>query len=49
VVLTIHNDVNKFSPVAFEIFFRLGLDFFLGLIGLLSLISCLSFFLCFPP
>ncbi|ERJ70326.1 hypothetical protein HMPREF1556_01592 [Porphyromonas sp. oral taxon 278 str. W7784] len=22
VVLTIHNDVNKFSPVAFEVFFK---------------------------
>nr|DAX43474.1 MAG TPA: hypothetical protein [Caudoviricetes sp.] len=47
-VLTIYNDVKQFSPVVFEIFFRLGLDFFLGLIGLLSLISFLSFFLCFP-
>ena len=50
-VLTIHNDVNQFSLVVFEVFFGLGLDFFLGLIGLLSLISFLDLlgFLPFLP
>lgn len=42
-VLTIHNDVNQFSPVAFEVFFISLRGFSQAWIGFLSWIDWLAF------
>ena len=43
VVSTIHNDVNQFSPVVFEVFFIGHRSFRQALIGFLSWIDWLAF------